>query len=123
MNTRDVIERYLESVRSRRGWEAFLSDEVELTNYTEPVRRTVGKEACLPGIRRFYAMMTALEVKGLIVEGNKACALTRYALRDPDGRAFASSIAEVFEVDGGEITSFGIYFDSAPYPAPRNRAD
>ena len=61
-------------------------------------------------------MVKVMEIRGLIVEGEQACALTRYELQPPGGRAFESHIAEVFEVSNGKIQSFGIYFDSAPYP-------
>jgi ketosteroid isomerase-like protein len=61
-------------------------------------------------------MITTLEVKHLIVEGQKACALTHYALQPPGGPAFGSDVAEVFEVQDGKINSFDIYFDSSPFP-------
>ena len=52
-----------------------------------------------------------------MIEGTKACALTRYQLQPPNGGAsFASDVAEVFSVRGGKIGSFDIYFDSAPFP-------
>ena len=66
--------------------------------------------------RRFYSMITALEVRDLLVDGTKACALTRYKLQPPEGPAFDSHVAEVFEVRDGRISSFDIYFDSAPFP-------
>ena len=61
-------------------------------------------------------MITALEVRDLMVEGDKACALTRYDLQPPRGPAFKSDVAEVFAVRDGKITSFDIYFDSSPFP-------
>jgi ketosteroid isomerase-like protein len=61
-------------------------------------------------------MITALEVRDLLVDGHKACALTRYELQPPAGPAFASDVAEVFEVRDDKISSFDIYFDSSPFP-------
>jgi uncharacterized protein YndB with AHSA1/START domain len=66
--------------------------------------------------RRFFSMITEVEVKELIVDGDTACALTRYELQPPSGPAFASDVAEVFRVQANKIASFGIYFDSAPFP-------
>lgn len=43
---------------------------------------------------------------------------TRYELRAPNGLAFTSHVAEIFEARDGKIQSFGIYFDRAPYPKP-----
>ncbi len=74
------------------------------------------RAAYLEATKRFYSMITALEVRDLLVDGQKACALTRYELQPPGGAAFHSDVAEVFEVRDGKITSFEIYFDSSPFP-------
>ena len=122
MTTRDVVLGYLDSVRVKEGWEEFLSDEMHFTNFAHPVKRATGKQASVEGIRRFYAMVKAMEIESVIVDGEHACALIRYELQPPGGSAFESHIAEVFEVSDGKIQSFGIYFDSAPYPKPENPA-
>jgi limonene-1,2-epoxide hydrolase len=116
--TRDVVVGYLDGVRAKDGWELFLSDALQFTNFTDPVKRAVGKQASLEGIRRFYAIVTAFEIKSIIVDGQTAYAFTRYELQPPGAPAFESHIAEVFEVSDGKINTFGIYFDSAPYPKP-----
>jgi len=61
-------------------------------------------------------MITAVKVKDLIVDGDRACALTQYDLQPPEGPAFHSHVAEVFKVRDGKIASLDIYFDSAPFP-------
>ena len=61
-------------------------------------------------------MIAAMEVRLLIVEGERACVLTRYELQPPGRPAFQSDVAEVFGVRDGKIISFEIYFDSAPFP-------
>jgi ketosteroid isomerase-like protein len=38
-----------------------------------------------------------------------------YELQPPVGPAFSSDVAEIFGVQDGKITSFEIYFDSAPF--------
>ena len=118
MSTKDVVLRYLASVSAGEGWESFFGDELQFTNFAYPVKRATGKTASLEGIRRFYGMVKAMEVERVIAEGDQACALTRYELQPPNGPAFESHIAEVFEVSDGKIQSFGIYFDTAPYPQP-----
>lgn len=123
METRDVVLHYLDSVRAKQGWERLLADELQFTNVTDPVKRATGKQASLEGIRRFYGMVKAMEVERVIVDGDQACALTRYELRPPIGPTFESHIAEVFEVSNGKIQSYGIHFDSAPYPQPPKRPD
>lgn len=81
--TRDVVLSYLERVRARDGWADLLSDDLEFTNFSHPVKRTTGKAAGLEGIARFYGMVDKMEVRSIIVEGQQACALTRYELRPP----------------------------------------
>jgi hypothetical protein len=115
--TRDVVVEYLERVRTGEGWEEFLPEDFQFTNYAHPVKRADGKSG-LEGIRRFYGMVSAMEIKRIIVEGNHARALLRYELQSPAGASFESHNAEVFEVSEGKIRSFGIYFDGAPYSEP-----
>jgi ketosteroid isomerase-like protein len=116
MTTKEAIEGYFSNLKQKKDWPSFLSDEMVFTSFTSPIRRISGKAAFLDSTKRFYAMITAMEVRDLLVDGDKACALTRYELQPPQGPAFGSDVAEVFGVRDGKITSFDIYFDSSPYP-------
>ena len=116
MTTRDNVQSYFDRLIAKRGWEAFLSDELVFTNFTSPIRRVTGKSAYLESTNRFYAMIKELEVKAIMVDGERACALTRYELQPPGGPAFESHVAEAFEVRDGKVGSLDIYFDSAPFP-------
>lgn len=116
MTTRDTIQGYFNSLKQTKGWEAFLSDDMSFTSFTSPIKRVTGRAAYLEATKRFYSMITALEVRDLVLDGDKACALTRYELQPPGGAAFDSYVAEVFGVRDGKISSFDIYFDSAPFP-------
>ena len=111
-----VIQDYFAALGRKQRWESFLADDLVFTSHASPSRRLSGKEAYLGATRRFFSMISAVEVKELIVDGGKACALTRYELQPPGGRPFESEVAEVFGVRDGKIASLGIYFDSAPYP-------
>lgn len=116
MTTRDTIQSYFDRLGEDGDWKDFLSDDVVFTSFGTPSRRTTGRDAFLEGTRGFYSMIEALEVKDLVVDGDRACALTRYRLQPPAGPAFEGHVAEVFEVRDGKIRSFDIYFDSAPFP-------
>jgi ketosteroid isomerase-like protein len=116
MATRDTIEAYFNSLKQKKNWESFLSDDMTFTSFTSPIRRVSGRTAYLESTKRFYSMIAALEVTEVLVDGDRACALTHYELQPPRGQAFGCDVAEVFEVRGGKITSFAIYFDSAPFP-------
>lgn len=117
MTPRETIQAYFDHLARKDGWESFLADDMLFTSLTSPSKQVQGKEAYLQATKRFYSMIVAVELRDLIIEGEKACALTRYELQPPNaGPIFRSDVAEVFSVRNGRIESFVIYFDSAPFP-------
>ena len=120
MTTKDTIQSYFESLRNKSGWEAVLADDISFTSFATPIKHVTGKGAYLEATKRFFSMVKALDVNSILVDGERACALTRYELQAPGGSAFDSHVAEVFEVRDGKITSLEIYFDSAPFPKPKS---
>ena len=122
MTTRDTIQHYFDSLKQKSDWEAYLATEMTFTSLVRPIKRTAGKVAYLEATKGFFSMIAAVEVKALIVDGDKVCALTRYDLQPPKGPAFQSHVAEVFKVRDGKIESLEIYFDSAPFPKPPTAA-
>ena len=118
MTTKGIVQGYFDRLKQKSGWEAFLADGMAFTSHVTPVKQVAGKDAYLESTSRFFSMITAVEVKDLIVDGDRACALTRYQLQPPRGPAFESHVAEVFKVRDEKISSLEIYFDSAPFPKP-----
>lgn len=116
MTTHETVTRYLDRLRQKADWASLFADDMSFTSFTSPSRQLSGKSTFLQATTRFYSMIVSLEVRDLIVDGNRACALTRYELQPPGGTQFGSDVAEVFVVENGRIRSFDIYFDSAPYP-------
>ena len=117
MTTRETIGEYFRALSERRGWQTFLADGMVFTRRTSPIRKVIGKDAFIESTKGFYSMIESFEVRQLMVDGDRACALTRYSLRPPAGDAFTSDVAELFAVENDRIASFEIYFDSAPYSA------
>src|SRR5689334_9200318 len=115
MATRETVQRYFDELASKGDWESFLAEDLEFTSFASPVKHVTGKTAYLESTRRFFSMIKSLEVRDLIVEGTKACALTRYQLQSPAG-SFQSDVAELITVADDSIRSLAIYFDSAPFP-------
>ena len=115
MATRNVIESYFKKLHAKQDWDSLLSDAVEFTSFTIPNRHIAGKQAYIEATKRFYSTIHSFELRGLIVEGSTACALTRYQLTGPSS-GFESDVAEIFTVRDDKIDSLGIYFDSAPFP-------
>ena len=116
MTTKETIQGYFISLKQGDGWQDFLSDDMVLTSFASPIKQVTGRAAYLDSTKRFYSMITETNVRELIVEGSRACALTRYELQPPGGPAFTSNVAEVFGVRDGKIGSLDIYFDSSPFP-------
>jgi ketosteroid isomerase-like protein len=117
MTTRETVERYYERLGKRSDWDALFADEVLFTNLASPVRQLSGKAGFLQATRRFYGSIGSLEVRELVVDGDRACALVRYEVRPPNGGpSFESHVAEFFTVNDQRIGAFSICFDTAPYP-------
>lgn len=115
MSTKEILQRYFEELASKGNWQSFLAEELDFTSFTSPVKYVTGKTAYLESTRRFFSMIESLEVRDLIVEGTKACALTRYQLQSPAG-SFQSDVAELMTITDDKIRSLAIYFDTAPFP-------
>jgi ketosteroid isomerase-like protein len=116
MNTRDTIHGYFNSLGQKGDWKSFLADDMMFTSFGTPSKRVVGRDAYIESTKRFYSMIQGLEVRDILVDGDKACVLTRYHLQPPSRPIFESNVAEVCEVRDGKIMSLSIYFDSAPFP-------
>jgi ketosteroid isomerase-like protein len=116
MSTRETIQSYFEKLKQKKDWQSSFADETSFGSYTSPVREVKGKAAFLESTKRFYSTIKSFEIRGLLIDGDQACALTRYELQSPTGSSFTSDVAEIFSVKNGKIQSFGIYFDTAPFP-------
>lgn len=117
MTTRQTIEEYFHALSKGPGWQGFLADGVTFISHTSPMKRVTGRDAFIESTKGFYSMIESFEVREVIVDGDRACAATRYSLQPPRGDPFTCDVAELFAVEGDEIVSFEIYFDSAPFAA------
>ncbi len=116
MTTKDTIQGYFRSLAQKEGWGSFLANDMVFTSFTSPVKQVKGKDQYLEATKRFYGSIISVEIKDLLIDGEKACALTHYQLRSPKADTFTSDVAEIFMVKDGKIVSFDIYFDTSPFP-------
>ena len=117
MTTRATIERYFDQLAKQSSWESAFADDMTFTSYASPVKEVKGKSAFLTATKRFYSSIGSVQVRNLLVDGEQACALTRYEIRPPGGApTFTSDVAEIFRVKNDAIVLLDIYFDSAPFP-------
>jgi len=49
MTNRDTIQGYFSSLKQKKGWESFLSDDMTFTSFVTPIRRISGKAAFREG--------------------------------------------------------------------------
>lgn len=120
MKTKDTIQSYLDCLQQKKEWRHLFAEDMTFTSFTSPIKQAAGRDAFIESTKRFYSMVARVEVKDLLVEEFRACALTRYELQPPKGDTFISDVAEIFTVSNGKIESFSIYFDSSPFPKPTN---
>ncbi len=117
MTTRATIEGYFNRLEGGRDWDAYFAEDIVFTSLTSPNKTVTGKAAFLQATRRFYSSIGRVEVRELLVDGDRGCALTRYRVTPPNGApAFGSDVAELFTVRDGRIAALTICFDTAPYP-------
>jgi ketosteroid isomerase-like protein len=116
MTTKETIQNYFEELKQKKSWDSFLADDMVFTSYVVPIKKVTGKTEYLESTRRFFSMIDSVDVGNMIIEGEKACVLTRYVLRTPQGNSFTSDVAEIFLVREDKIRSLDIYFDSSPFP-------
>ena len=116
MSQRETIQEYFARLGRKQDWAPLLADDFVFTSFTSPVRQIRGRSDYVAGTRRFFSMITSVELRQLLIDGERLCALTRYQLQRPDGPSFSSDVAEIFSMKDGKIQSLDIYFDTAPYP-------
>jgi ketosteroid isomerase-like protein len=75
----------------------------------------IGKQAYIEVIKRFSQVFTAMRVKEMIVQGNKACVIRNYDLRFPNGQEQNRNVAELWSAKNGKLQSLTIYFDTLTF--------
>lgn len=116
MSTRTTVESYFTALRDREAWPDHLAPTLTFTTHASPGRTVAGRDAYLAATAGFFSMVRDVELRDLVVDGDRACALTTYTLQPPAGAPFRSDVAEVLAVRDGAIEALEIYFDTAPYP-------
>ena len=112
MTTREIIEAYFEGLNLKQGWEDQIADNMAFTGVKT---KTTDKSGYVDTTRSFLRLVQTVRLENLIVEGVQACAIAHYDLQSPSGKVAESTIAEIFTVSGGKISSSTIFFDTAAF--------
>jgi len=116
MTTKQTIERYFSALKDNGDWRSLLADDVAFTSHTSPVKHVDGRDAFLDSTKRFYSTISSVDLRTLVVDGDRAVAATHYELQPPKGPSFGSDVAEMFVVRDDKIVALDIFFDTAPFP-------
>jgi ketosteroid isomerase-like protein len=120
MTTQSAIRRlldiYYEGFADKSGWESVIADDFryvggDMTN-NEPI---IGKKAYIEVINRFSQVFTAMRVKEMIIEDEKACVIGNYDLKFPNGKAENGNVAELWTAKNGKLQSLTIFFDTLTF--------
>ena len=87
MTTRDTIQAYFDALMEKKDWKSFLAENMAFASFGTPAKQLVGRDAYVESTKRFYSIIQRLEVRDILVDGDRACVLTRYDLQPPGGAA------------------------------------
>lgn len=110
MSTKEFLLAYFEAIH-KGGWQDLVADDFVFVN-SNLDRVGHGKAAYLDGAGRFFRSTTAVEVRSLLIDGDRAAVLARYSIRSPRGHVGVCDVAEFLTTDGKNLTSSAIFFDT-----------
>ena len=110
MTTKELIKNYFSAIH-KDGWEDYVADDFVFSNGSFD-KVAHGKAAYLKGAGTFFKTTTAVDVRQMLVDGDKVALLARYTVRTPKGYAGTCDVAEFLTVKGDKLTSSTIFFDT-----------
>ena len=113
---KELLEIYYKGFAEKSGWESTIADDFQYVGgdmtKTEPL---IGKEKYIEVIKRFSQVFTAMKVKEMIIQGEKACVIGNYDFRFPNGQELNGNVAELWTSKNGKLQSLTIYFDTLTF--------
>lgn len=114
--TKQLFETYYKGFSEKTNWESVIADDFQYIGgdmtKTEPL---VGKPAYVEVIKRFSRVFTAMRVKEMIIQGEKACVIGNYDLKFPNGEKINGNVVELWTAKNGKLQSLTIYFDTLTF--------
>jgi ketosteroid isomerase-like protein len=115
-STRQLLETYYLGFAEKANWESVIADDFQFVGgdmtKTAP---SIGKQAYIEVIKRFSQVFTAMRVKEMIIQGDKACVIGNYDFNFPGGQTINGNVAELWTVENGKLQSLTIYFDTLTF--------
>ncbi|MEP6677526.1 MAG: nuclear transport factor 2 family protein [Ferruginibacter sp.] len=115
-STKQLLEFYYKGFAEKSNWESVIADDFhyiggDMTK-TEPV---IGKQAYIEIIKRFSQRFDSMEVKEMIVEGDKACVIGNYDFHFPNNQKINGNVAELWTTKNGKLQTLTLYFDTLTF--------
>jgi len=114
--TKQLLETYYKGFAEKANWESVIADNFQYVGgdmtKAEPL---IGKQAYIEVIKRFSQVFTAMRVKEMIIQDNKACVIGNYDFKFPRGQELNGNVAEIWTVNNGKLQSLTIYFDTLTF--------
>jgi hypothetical protein len=110
-----IAREYVEAVGAKElgKVEALLAPDVE---FTGPAMTWSSAAQVLTAFRRIGAILVRNEVRRVFADGNEACVIYDFVTDTPIGTV---PTVEWLTIEGGRIRSVKVYYDRAPWIAPR----
>ena len=114
--TKQLLETYYKGFAEKANWESVIADNFQYVGgdmtKAEPL---IGKQAYIEVTKRFSQVFTAMRVKEMIIQDNKACVIGNYDFKFPRGQELNGNVAEIWTVNNGKLQSLTIYFDTLTF--------
>ena len=110
MKTREIVEKYFAAIHAG-GWEDYIAEDFIYANsFLDRVLK--GKAIYVEAGSRFFSSTTSVELKKIVIEGEKVAVVARYTVKSPQGKTQEFDVAEFLTVRNGMLTSSALFFDS-----------
>ena len=117
MTTREVIERYYQTVNTGDwdAWLALFADDIkmdeQLAGHLEGIDTL---RAAVGGLEKGYSKFL-MHPQEIVVEGDKGCVIWHCEAESADGKPIDAKGANYFVIEGGKITYMSNFHDSVPF--------
>lgn len=113
---KELLETYYKEFAEKANWQSVIAEDFQYIGgdmtRTEPL---IGKQAYIEIIKRFSQLFTAMRVKEMIIQDDKACVIGNYDLQFPNGNKLNGNVAEFWTAKNGKLQSLTIYFDTLAF--------
>lgn len=116
MAIQSMLQTYYQGLARKSGWHEVLAEDFAFTgcDMLKP-QALVGRAAYAQVIDRFSRIFRDVQVRDMIVDGDKAFVVAHYDYLFPDGQQLDGDVAEYWTAEGNRLTALRIFFDTLAF--------